>query len=255
MESGVTKAPESERIKPELDEKEERIEVPFEDEFSGQEYPAGETTDDSGSEDDVGALFDALRGGGHVPEPPPAGEEQSEVESETKSQETQPEEDTSRDWIEVRDSRLLPITNRALRGTKKALTELQNIALDGLRTDENWRPDVDAIYEALQAELKALWAESFAAGHVVAEEMTGSKIKRPPTPPASTLPQFAKALADSVGSTLDNAENGQRARQAAASRVFRVWRTDEAERRIRELAIHSYELGVELSVEVETPVG
>jgi hypothetical protein len=30
--------------------------------------------------------------------------------------------------------------------------------------------------------------------------------------------------------------------------MFRVWRTDEAERRIRELAIHGYEQGIEVSV-------
>jgi DivIVA domain-containing protein len=209
---------------------------------------------------DVDALFEALREGGHVPESPSGSEteeprERRGVEKEVKAPDDWPTEDTARDWIEVRDTRLLPITNRALRGTKKALTELQNIALDGLRTEEDWRPDVDTIDEAVQAELKAVWAESFSAGHVVAEEMTGSKIKRPPTPSADTLPQFAEALAHSVSSALDDAEDGQRARQAAASRVFRVWRTDEAERRIRELAIHSYEMGVERSVEIDTPVG
>lgn len=208
------------------------------------------------TEADVDALFQALRGGGHIAEQSPAADVQSggagadagEVTSEGV-------EDEARDWIEVRDSRLLPITNRALRGTKKALTELQNIALDGLRTEDDWRPDAEVIGDLLQAELKAVWAESFSAGHVVAEEMTGSKIKRPATPQADTLPQFAKALADSVTAALEDAEDGQRARQAAVSRVFRVWRTDEAERRIRELAIHSYELGVERSVEVDTPVG
>ena len=222
------------------------------------EEPEGASEDEDDA-NDVDALFESLRGGGNVAEAPESETTDPQVPPEIKDEgdasDPEPAEDTSRDWIEIRDSRLLPITNRALRGTKKALTELQNIALDGLRTEDDWHADIDLIGEAVQAELKGVWAESFAAGHSVAEEMTGSKIKRPPTPPAETLPRFAEALADSVNSALGDAEEGQRARQAAASRVFRVWRTDEAERRIRQLAIHSYELGVERSVEVDTAVG
>ncbi|MCH8284176.1 MAG: LLM class flavin-dependent oxidoreductase, partial [Chloroflexi bacterium] len=47
----------------------------------------------------------------------------------------------SDDRIEDRDSRLLPITNRALRGVKKAVTDAQNVALDTLRTDADWAPE------------------------------------------------------------------------------------------------------------------
>ena len=202
--------------------------------------------------DAVHALFESLRGGGHV-------EEVTDVEPEAEAEpedepDAGPADAVSRDWIEVRDSRLLPITNRALRGAKKSLTELQNIALDGLRTEDAWLPDEAVIRETLQAELIAVWAESFAAGHAVAEEMTDSKIKRPPTPSADSVPRFAEALAKAVSSALEESEEGPRARQAAVSRVFRVWRTDEAERRIRELAIRSYEIGVERSVEIDTPV-
>lgn len=205
--------------------------------------------------DDVSALFSSLRSGGDAAE----GDSERDVEDtdESGGDSTEPDEhpDTSRDWIEVRNSRLLPITNRALRGAKKSLTELQNIALDGLRTDDDWRPSSEVISETLQAELISVWAESFAAGHTVAEEMTGSKIKRPPTPTANSVSELARALAEAVETALDEADDGQRARQAAVSRVFRVWRTDEAERRIRELAIRSYQLGVERSVESGAPVG
>lgn len=202
--------------------------------------------------DEVHALFEALRGGGHVEA---AGSEVAEQDTEPPTKEPEPAEAESHDWIEDRDTRLLPITNRALRGAKKSLTELQNIALDGLRTDDDWQPDEAVIRETLQAELIAVWAESFAAGHSVAEEMTESKIKRPPTPPAGSVPHFAEALAASISSALDESDDAPRARQSAVSRVFRVWRTDEAERRIRELAIRAYELGVERSVEIDTPVG
>lgn len=192
--------------------------------------------------DDVEALFASLRGG--------AEDDDSSVSVEPSPREGEPAPSPRkdrRDWIDVRDERLLPITNRALRGAKKSITELQNIALDSLRTDDSWRPDAGAVSDALRAELIAVWSESFAAGHTVAEEMTGSKLKRPPTPPSEGVDGFAAHLVDAVVSALDEAGEGQRERQSAASRVFRVWRADEAERRIREVAIHAYEMGVELS--------
>jgi DivIVA domain-containing protein len=197
--------------------------------------------DETDSSDDVGVLFAALRGN----EPSEAVPTPTEP---TKTERTSAPILEGRDWIGERDARLLPITNRALRGTKKAITELQNIALDSLRTEEAWRPDSEEIAEALQADLIAVWAESFACGHGVAEEMTGSKLKRPPTPHSDSIGEFATSLGDAVTAALDEASDGQRERQSAASRMFRVWRTDEAERRIRELAIHAYEQGIEISV-------
>jgi len=200
--------------------------------------------------DEVGALFAALRLS-------PSETEVADVAGAAGSSEATEAAPTAAskangastiDWIEVRESRLLPITNRALRGTKKAMTELQNVALDSLRTDESWRPDQSAIAESVQAELIGVWAESFAAGHTVAEEMTGAKLKRSSTPTSKAASEFASALSEDVTTALDEAGSGQRERQSAASRVFRVWRTDEAERRIREMAIHSYEQAIEISV-------
>ena len=135
------------------------------------------------------------------------------------------------------------------------MTELQNIALDALRTDEKWRPDPDAMVEALKAELVGLWTEAFSAGHDAAERMTGRKLKRPPTPTSEAPEEFAAALASDVEHALGEAGKGQRALQSAAAKVFRVWRTDEAERRMREMAIKAYDLGVEQSVASDTPVG
>ncbi len=200
--------------------------------------PAEESTGDA-----LGALFASLRSG---------ADELETVESVSPETEPDPEpvaeSPSTTDWIDERDSRLLPITNRALRGTKKAMTELQNVALDGLRTDEEWRPDSAGVDDALHGELVGLWTESFAAGHAVAEVMTGSKIKRPATPDSDATSDFSKALVDAVNAALESSSGGQRERQAAASKVFRVWRTDEAERRIREIAIHAYEQAIEASV-------
>ena len=202
----------------------------------------GSSGEDGGVEgDEVGALFASLRGGEDATETP--GSEDSPAEPASLS--------ATVDWIDERDARLLSIANRALRGAKKAITELQNIALDNLRTDESWRPETAAMEEALQADLIGLWAESFAAGHLVAELMTSSKIKRPKTPTSGAAAEFSADLGSAVAGALDKSGKGQRERQFAASKVFRVWRTDEAERRIRQLAIHSYELGIENSVHVD----
>lgn len=191
--------------------------------------------------DDVGALFASLRGGpedaagsvvNEIPEPAPS----PSVDA------------SSTDWIDERDTRLLPVTNRALRGAKKSMTELQNIALDSLRTDDGWRPSQTVIVEAMHADLVGLWTESFAVGHAVAELMTDAKIKRPATPASDVTDDFAATLTVAVTDALESAGDGQRERQSAASKVFRVWRTDEAERRIRDLAIKGYESGIEASV-------
>lgn len=198
--------------------------------------------------DDVDAIFASLRSGGDAP----TAETQAPVEEAAaeEPEEEEEEADDGTDWIEVREEHLLPITNRALRGVKKAMTEVQNIALDSLRTDDDWRPDEGSIAEALHAEIVAVWSESFAAGHAVAQQMTGTKVKRPPTPSSQADEEFARDLASAVSVALDKAGDGQRERQSAASRVFRVWRSDEAERRIRDIAIRGYEAGIAESRQV-----
>lgn len=195
------------------------------------------------SEDEVESLFASLRDSGSVLTS--ADQPEAEVEEEEMEE---PEE--SHDWIEERDSRLLPITNRALRGVKKAMTELQNIALDALRTDSGWRPAEDPMADAVRADLIALWTESYAAGHSVAEVMTGRKLKRPSTPHAEAPAEFAAAVGDAVREALQTSDQGQKDRQTAAARVFRLWRSDEAERWMRETAIMAYELGIEDSLSV-----
>jgi cell division septum initiation protein DivIVA len=194
--------------------------------------------------DDVGALFASLRGGAESGDEAPSGPVHEEVVAEAAPE---PRADAS-GWIEEREARLLPISNRALRGVKKAVTEAQNIALDSLRTDETWGPDGKGLADAMRADLIGLWAESYAAGHAAAEEMTGERLKRPETPQSEAADSFGAALADAIDGALSDAGPGLRERQSAASRVFRGWRTDEAERRIREMALRGYHSGITESV-------
>ncbi len=203
--------------------------------------------------DDVGELFASLRQPGESPDIQPS---QIEIpvlaQAMTPTAETaQVDDSTPEDEIrmadhllEERDTLLLPITNRALRGIKKAISEAQNIALDGLRTRSDWKPSKPQLTNTLKADLIALWSESFSAGHDMAEAMTGEKLKRPPTPTSDPSGDFVTALVDALKSELITAGDGQRERQSGASRVFRAWRTDEAERRIRHLALRAYHSGL-----------
>lgn len=219
---------------------------------------SSEAASEDAPEDELEALFASLRGGGDTAapsgreatvEPVETPEEGGDVPVQEQAGDS---DEGGTDWIAVRDSRLLPITNRALRGVKKAITEVQNVALDSLRTDDEWVPEEKTIAEALHAELVAVWSESFAVGHSVAEEMEGEKLKRPKTPSSTVEDEFASDLVAAVVSALGDAGDGPRERQSAASRVFRVWRSDEAERRIRDIALRAYELGVEKSRSVPT---
>lgn len=214
-----------------------------------EEHPEPEPVPEPESppSDELDALFAKLRSGS---DEAPAEPAPSSEEAEPEGNEEGPIEDEGTDWIEIREERLIPITNRALRGVKKAMTEVQNVALDSLRTDDHWTPDEASIAEAVHAELVAVWAESFAAGHAVAEQMTEAKLKRPPTPESNADRDFGGDFAAAVSLALERAGDGPRERQSAASRVFRVWRSDEAERRIRDIAIQGYETGIEQSRQI-----
>lgn len=194
--------------------------------------------------DEVGALFASLRGSpkATITVHTSTAQPTEEVEAEAKSPPPVPA--TRSEVIEQRDARLLPITNRALRGVKKAVTDAQNVALDSLRTDDSWHPESRVLAEMMQADLKGLWAESYSAGHATAEEMTGSKLRRKDTPPSNAAETFGEDLAGAVSNALIDAGDGQREKQSATSRVFRGWRTDEAERRVRQLALVGYHRGL-----------
>lgn len=198
--------------------------------------------------DEVDVLFAALRG-------KPEGTITVQTAAERPSRTPEPAASAGRapapasttsrsEMIEMRDARLLPITNRALRGVKKAVTDAQNVALDSLRTDDSWHPEAATLAELMRADLIGLWAESYSAGHAAAEEMSGSKLKRKDTPTSAAAESFGEDLAGAVSNALIDAGDGQREKQSATSRVFRGWRTDEAERRVRELALVAYHRGL-----------
>jgi DivIVA domain-containing protein len=146
------------------------------------------------------------------------------------------------DPFELRDRLLLPITNKALRVVKRSLTDAQNIALDELRTQEDsWKPDVSALEEALADDLDELVRRSASAGWSAASQLLDRALEEGDVEAdGATAHAFAAAIGDGVRAALDGAGEGPRRRAAAISRVYRAWRVDEAERRVRALAVGVY---------------
>jgi hypothetical protein len=112
------------------------------------------------------------------------------------------------------------VRNLALKSVKKSLVELQNETLEGLRTDKGWLPPEG---------FTEVFTEAF--GSVTSPDGTA--------PTEDQARAFAADLEDAVTSAIEAARSGgkgERAVAAAASKVFRTWRSDEAERRLNALA-------------------
>lgn len=111
---------------------------------------------------------------------------------------------------------VIPLQNTALRAIKRTLVDLQNETLDHLRTDADWVPDEE-------------YTDRFGGPFDdLTEALSGSA--QPDVAAA-----FATDLYDAVSSAVERARDGgggEREIAAAASKVFRTWRSDEAERRV-----------------------
>lgn len=154
----------------------------------------------------------------------------------------------SPDLFGIRDEILLPIANRALRNLKRQLTEEQNAALESIRIDDKgWEPDSESLAAGVRPDLVVLVAESFGAGHRAAETMTGLQLPRPAAPQDQTGGGFADGLCADLTKALVGGrthDHGSRQLASDVSRVFRAWRTDEAERRVRHLSYLAFNRGV-----------
>ena len=159
------------------------------------------------------------------PEPKPTPKSKPKPKPKTKAgvtHEQQPEVDAvdaqPTEPVSVPDAPLTPLAaqNAALKAIKRSLVDLQNETLEALRTDETWMPD-----EGFTNRFEEPFAD---LGESVDAETA-----------ADAGRAFASDLHDAVMSVIE-AERGQgsgsRAVASAASKVFRTWRSDEAERRI-----------------------
>jgi DivIVA domain-containing protein len=214
---------------------------PMQDPLIGlfHELRAGPTTEMSDNGGAIGESTAAVASVAVVAEAPVAAPESRDLRVETRD---------SLDPFALRDRLLLPVQNRALRLVKRELVAAQNRALEELRLDPEWMPDADLVDGEVGGVLIDLTDESTAAGFAAAGELLGRS--DPPTPEAEVddpTMEFTGAFVDSVALSLERSRSsgaGKRETASSLSRIFRAWRTDDAERRVRLLSRRAYQAGV-----------
>ncbi|MEA2001549.1 MAG: hypothetical protein U9N84_06650, partial [Actinomycetota bacterium] len=149
--------------------------------------------------------------------------------------------------FERRDRFLLPIENRGLRGLKRRVVELQNRVLEELRTSSGeWRLGREFVAGTMGDELDAVLQDSFRAGHAAAAESMGvSEPQLTGGPEQGAGEIFTADLHSDVHAVIDrDSEGGNRRLASDVGRVFRRWRTDEAERHVRQAARRAFNDGL-----------
>ncbi|MEA3509837.1 MAG: hypothetical protein U9R51_00230, partial [Actinomycetota bacterium] len=160
-----------------------------------------------------------------------------------------PESEPSLDPFALRERHLLPVQNRALRSVKRSLVEAQNQALEDLRLVEGWEPDENIVAVEVAEALAVLARESMVAGFAAAAEMMDTTETPQPdsVDPGDPSSEFGKALIEAAQGSVARSRGagaGHREVASALSRVFRSWRTDEAERRVQFASRSAYHIGV-----------
>jgi len=157
------------------------------------------------------------------------------------------------DPFALRDRLLLPVQNRALRLIKRRLVSAQNQALEELRLDADWSPGPSLLNGEIAGVLVELVEESVAAGVGAAAELLGSAEAATPTVEIEDPSvEFTGAFIEAVTQTLERSRGagaGKRETSSSLSRVFRAWRTDDAERRVRLRSRAAYHLGLLASLQ------
>ena len=152
------------------------------------------------------------------------------------------------DPFALRDRLLLPAQNRALREVKRHLVSSQNAALEALRLDDAWMPDQTLVDGEITGVLAILGEESTAAGIAAAAELL--ERTDPPHPDVAIEdagPEFVGAFVEAASLSLERSRSagaGKRETSSALSKVFRAWRTDDAERRVRSVSHAAYHRGL-----------
>ena len=95
-----------------------------------------------------------------------------------------------------------------------------------------------------------LGAQSYRAGISAAAELTGKAAPGLPELPTHNLQGLVTDLWEAVVDAINGtAGSGSRERGASVGRIFRAWRTDEAERRVRYVAHSEYNAGAAAGLE------
>ena len=214
--------------------------------------------------DPLAGLFDDLRSSGVAPPPETRGngsvvEEVTPAEAATavvaqgngervETRASRVATDDSIDPFALRDRLLLPVQNRALRLVKRQLVSAQNRALEQLRLDEAWTPDITLVDGEIGGVLVSVAEESMAAGFAAAAELLGrSDAPQPEIHIDDPTVEFTTVFVEAAALSLERSRSagaGKRETASSLSRVFRAWRTDDAERRVRFMSRRAYQQGV-----------
>ncbi len=147
---------------------------------------------------------------------------------------------------DLRDEMLVPVTNEVLRGIKRAIVDVQNLVLEELRTEaDDWRPKRAMFDSVLSTEAEAVASRAYVAGLSAAGDLAAKPVPDVPVLPTHSLSGLVTDLWEAVVDAIDGTSGGSsRERGASVGRIFRAWRTDEAERRVRQVAHAEYNAGV-----------
>lgn len=201
--------------------------------------------------DEVGNLFDRLRRTDEIPvvavepEPPPVPEpEPVEPEPTPEPAAPPPPIASGPDAVEVRDRVLLPVLNEYVREARRQLIEVQNQALDEIRTLRRgaaWHPDSDLVTGALRDAVTPLAAAAVEAGGRGAAEMGAA-----PAPGPVSEVRALSLIEDMVHAMMADAVAAAAAEDPGSevARVFRTWRNDEIERWVRTAGYAGYHDGL-----------
>lgn len=147
------------------------------------------------------------------------------------------------------DRLVLPVVNRALRAVKRRLTDVQGEQIEAIEADpEGWQPQPSRLAFSLTHLISVMEREAAEQGRASASEMTGFGLEaaRGEVPAEGGAP-FLSALFDDLAKGVKAARSAGLSGKdlaAAAARVHRTWRIDEAERRLRFLAGRAYHRGL-----------
>jgi len=238
--------PEAAPSVPEVEAPAERVEIeqpemPVAEE--AQETPAEEQVEDA-----LGALFSRLRGDSAEAEA--AADVETRLPEDTDTEVAvvvaAEKEETSAvltEPLELRERLLLPVQNSALREVKRSLLDLQNEALDTLRVSGAWHPNVDTVGDGLGSALESAVGSAAEAGADAVNELSGKA--RPSAVITARTSVMAALMAEDLCAQLDTAlaeidRAGPVEASSTLSRVFRAWRSDEAERWVRTVTYAAY---------------
>jgi hypothetical protein len=142
---------------------------------------------------------------------------------------------------------LLPIENTGLRGLKRRIVELQNRVLEELRTSSGeYRLSQHLVTEMMGDDLDVVTRDSYRAGHgAAAESLDAEEPQLTGGPSQASAAEFAADLHRDVQRVLEKgSEGGSRRFSSDVGRVFRSWRTDDAERHVRLAARRAFNEGL-----------